>query len=239
MLLFGQDKGFRPPQIANISLWFDAADTNTITSNVGAVSQWNDKSGNASNATQGTGSAQPGTGVVTQNGKNVLTFDGGDTLILPAATYTIPNANNTLFVVSSTSLPGTQERVIGMAETASGRWHFQYPSAAASVSYLSSTSSGVDITISSGVTKSNYNIFTCFKSGTTQSISYNGATAVTNASGANESGIDSATIGSELGTVLFLTGAIAEIIVYSRALSTAEINQVNRYLSNKWGITLS
>jgi hypothetical protein len=65
---------------ANITtaLWLDAADASTITESGGAVSQWNDKSGNGRNATQGTVNRRP---VVTANGlasKSVITFDGTD-----------------------------------------------------------------------------------------------------------------------------------------------------------------
>jgi hypothetical protein len=37
----------------------------------------------------------------------------------------------------------------------------------------------------------------------------------------------------------YLTGDIAEIIVYNRALNTSELAQVHRYLARKWGIALA
>lgn len=72
--------GFVPTHLPGCELWLDAADTDTITSSSGGVSQWNDKSGFGRNVSQATSSAQPGTGSATQNGLNVLTFDGGDWL---------------------------------------------------------------------------------------------------------------------------------------------------------------
>lgn len=69
-------------------LWLDAADTTTITESGGAVSQWNDKSGNGYQFTQATAAAQPTTGTRTQNGLNVLDFDGGDSLVSTAAAST-------------------------------------------------------------------------------------------------------------------------------------------------------
>lgn len=73
--------GFNPLSLSP-ALWLDASDTSTITSSgsPAKVSQWNDKSGNGRNVTQPTGTAQPGTGSTTQNGLNVLTFDGNDAL---------------------------------------------------------------------------------------------------------------------------------------------------------------
>ena len=60
-----------PDEIATAA-WFDAADTATITESGGAVSQWDDKSGNANHVTQATGANQPVTNAMTINGMNVL-----------------------------------------------------------------------------------------------------------------------------------------------------------------------
>ena len=49
---------WNPSQLTS-AVWFDAADATTITLNGSNVSQWNDKSGNNRNATQGTAAAQP------------------------------------------------------------------------------------------------------------------------------------------------------------------------------------
>ena len=66
-------------------LWLDAADASTITASSGAVSEWRDKSGNGYAFTQATSTAQPTTGTTTQNGLNVISFDGGDLLASTAA----------------------------------------------------------------------------------------------------------------------------------------------------------
>jgi hypothetical protein len=50
--------------------WWDASDSVTITQVGGKVSQWNDKSANGNNASQGTGAKQPSTGVATIGGLN-------------------------------------------------------------------------------------------------------------------------------------------------------------------------
>ena len=52
--------------------------------------------------------------------------------------------------------------------------------------------------------------------------------------------ITSATIGAYVtGTVQFLNGDVCEMIVYTSSLSTSQRQQIERYLANKWGITLS
>jgi hypothetical protein len=70
-----------PAQITT-ELWFDAADSSTITTASGSVSQWNDKSGNARNATQATAANQPAHSTTGFNGLPGVTFDGtNDTMI--------------------------------------------------------------------------------------------------------------------------------------------------------------
>jgi len=63
------------PAEITVETWWDASDTDTITDSGGAVSQWNDKSGNNNHLTQGTASAQPVTGTRTINGLNVIDWD--------------------------------------------------------------------------------------------------------------------------------------------------------------------
>lgn len=66
------------------------------------------------------------------------------------------------------------------------------------------------------------------------------ASSTTFLTNGNTSDTDSATItiGSFTGSG-FLSGDIAEILVYNRALSTSEISNIHQYLSRKWGITLA
>lgn len=77
------DALWTPSQIAT-ALWLDAGDPSTIASVSGAVSQWNDKSGNSRNFAA-TGTARP---TLTANGLNslpVLTFGGGQRLVSQSA----------------------------------------------------------------------------------------------------------------------------------------------------------
>lgn len=69
------------------SLWLDASDSSTLfdattggslPANGGDVKRWEDKSGNARHATQGTAGKFPTRVVAGKNGKDVLNFDGTD-----------------------------------------------------------------------------------------------------------------------------------------------------------------
>jgi len=226
-----------PPSIPNLAAWYDAADTSTITSSGGAVSQWNDKSGNGYNVTQGTGASQPGTGSATSNGLNVLTFDGGDHLIMPSGLFTIPNSDNAVFGVAKiTTETASTQYMMSMTEAGSVRHYMRFSATAGNILFHNATitTGGVSNT---GNTNTNHQILSGFKSGTTLSLQVNGDTPATNSGGGNEPGIDAGTIGS-LVAGGFLTGQIAEIFIYSRAPSADEIKSLNFYLSLKWGIAL-
>ena len=69
------------PHHISTELWFDASDASTITESGGAVSQWNDKSGNARHVYQVAGSKQP---IYTAG--QYLTFDEVDDCLTIATT---------------------------------------------------------------------------------------------------------------------------------------------------------
>lgn len=78
-------KAWTPASMSNLKAWYDASDTATITVSGSSVTQWNDKSANAYNLSQATGTKQPQSGTTTLNSKNVITFDGGDRLVASTA----------------------------------------------------------------------------------------------------------------------------------------------------------
>lgn len=227
--------GILPYSISGLQLWLDAADTSTIIESSGSVSQWNDKSGNGNNATQGSGSNQPTTGTVTQNGKNVIDFDGNDYLILPSALYSIPNGDHTIFFISKQDAMSA-ERLISAAASGTTRHSAEY-TAAGNIVYFNNASFN---NVQASINETAFNVIGFGKSGTTQFIQINNGTAVTDNAGTNISGIDLYYIAvNQLASSGFLDGNIAEIIIYNRALSAAEKILVYQYLGAKWGITLS
>lgn len=210
----------------------------TLTSiSVGHASQWSDKSGQGSHATQGTSTAQPKYVGNSLGGKSVLAFDGGDTLALPSTLYSIPNGASTLFAVAKRDTEAaTSTRIISMNQGAGTfGYYLNFSATVGTVEYLNNTALNV---ASTGNTNTNYQIITALRSGITQSISINNNTPTTNTNGAGVSGIDRAYIASNNNTDRFLIGAIAEILIYNRALSNAEMARINRYLSTKWVTTI-
>lgn len=221
----------------SLQLWLDAADTSTIISSGGSVSQWNDKSGKGNNVTQGTGSAQPTTGA-TQNGKNVLSFDGGDTLNFPSGLFTIPNGANTVFAVSKRATEdGTADGILCFNESGVERYLLGYGAPSGRYYFSSRNAIGSGVTQDSAGANTNFKVVYGRRSGTTLAISQNGATESTNANGADEPGINGGFIGGSASANM--TGQIAEILIYNRSLSASERSVVIKYLGSKWGITVA
>lgn len=84
----GAGQGGLQSPVAGISaaLWLDAADSSTITTVSGAVSQWNDKSGNGRHATQTTASKRPLYETNQFNGLPAIRADGVDDMLYIANT---------------------------------------------------------------------------------------------------------------------------------------------------------
>ena len=115
---------------SNLHIWLDAADTSKIEidSTTGRAKTWQDKSGNSKHFASGGGSSwntqvqytQPSTGTRTQNGKNVLDFNGNQflrsndsfglnstfTLIFVTQFDSITNSNNALCSFSNSNSRG-------------------------------------------------------------------------------------------------------------------------------------
>lgn len=226
-------RNLKPTDIPEGVLWLDAADSTTITLNGATVSQWADKSGNANHATQSTDIKQPTYTYAGQNNRNVITFDGtSDEMILPSGVYSIPNGNNTGFVVIKQSIGSTPERIINLSVSGT-KYLIQY----GSNNFRFYNNLSFDF-VAISATTTNYNIVTYSLDLPLQSISVNGGVSNTDLAGVFVPGIDAALIGSS-GGGNFLTGNIAEIIIFNRSLTTTERKFIKSYLSYKWNITLS
>lgn len=225
--------GFTPADISDLALWLDASDESTITESGGSVSQWDDKSGNDYHVTQGTGANQPTTGTRTVNGLNALDFDGTSSYFdADSGIYSIPSGNNTYFVVLDLDNPATGQRLLNGTVGAGTRWGAVIDPSGnrlRCVNNTSFTSTDVSVTFSTGVQLASFR-----REGSTVDGFHNDATS-TDSTGVSVT-LDDASIGrfNPAGSD-YLTGAICEILVFSRALTVSELNQIRSYLADKWG----
>lgn len=237
---------FSPLSINDLAQWYDAADTSTISEVANAVTQWDDKSGNANHATQAVAVDQPLTNQATINGLNTITFDGTDFLEVPFAPE-VNSINPTVFTVvrftGVISAPAVLTNILGPLVTTGGMIPF-----VVSTFFLALVSSETTGLVAGAASVQAPVSGTPYIYG----IRHNPTTPLT------EQFIDGILDGSagvtdidfitnrdmHLGgftvstTTNRMIGDIGEIIIYDRTLTNAEQdNLVNNYLKPKWGIT--
>ena len=83
---------------SNNLIWLDASDASTVVETLGTVSAWNDKSSSCNHLTPHNSSDRT-TGIETQNGLNVLSFDGDD-ILTRETTNNFIDRDQTWFVVA-------------------------------------------------------------------------------------------------------------------------------------------
>jgi hypothetical protein len=256
---------FSPADLSGLKLWLDAADTSTISLNGSGVSQWNDKSTNAKNFAQATAGAQPTSGVTTQNGKNVITFDGGDTLTnTDRAYFKFIHDGSTCFVsavvkLGNSSDPNALYTIMannGLSSSTIGHAFYMedrasVPANERIVFWVTTSSSGTQPVFNESadgeLDPNNFEVVSNL-------IDANDATAAnrselrvdngaaiknnvqTGAPSSSNAGLDLA-IGSSGNSTFYLTGAVAEIVIVEGADATAaNILKVKEYFQKKWGI---
>jgi hypothetical protein len=212
-----------PLQITT-ALWLDAADAATVTTVSGAVSQWNDKSGNARHATQGTAGNRP------SYSNNTITFDGvNDFLALASAYGSTSQLALSFFAVSAA--PGNF-MILGTADVTN--WTFR--GAVIQIRLGNGVSNNV---ANWNITSSSSSIVSAVHSSTTFSTWANGTatTGSTLANGAiNYGGTQYLARGDGGAGTTVYNGSINEIVITSSALSTADRQQMEGYLAHKWNL---
>lgn len=215
-----------PLLIRNCQGWYDGSDSSSVTTVSGAVSQWNDKSGNARHAVQATAANRPtyssATGALTFNDIQALVYTGSAGINGGAfCAYLVYRPTNT----------GSFKRAIDVEDT-SNVWFLidntQIGFNIASNGRTQTWTSPTTITIVAGLTN-----------GSTINYSYSGAvpTAMTG-SYTRGSSTTSTTIGHGVGgagSAGGFIGDIYEIVIYSRYLSNQEHELITGYLGWKWG----
>ncbi len=219
---------FAPTSIANLAVWLDAADGSTITDIAGAVSQWDDKSGNFNHATQTTGASQPLTGSGALNGKNVLSFDSDFLQLTSNQEY-----RTLIFVADKINGVGVLGALIGSLLPNVGHYVFvavNSPDAYYDISVDGSGGHAGEASVNGGAFVSGTNI----DLGRTNAQNEGKNIWVVRMDAVNYIDYIGA-FGS--GGLNPLIGNVAEVIAYNRLLSDVEVNQIGSYVGSKWGIS--
>ena len=221
-------------QVATPALWFDASGlvttgTNSYgTTSGGAISQWNDLSGNANNATQATSALKPTVQTSAQNGLSGLRIASASSQVMAlTSTVNFDSAYTIAAVVRRGGPTGTNTvEVFGAA--ASNPFMIEWYS---DTILYSGNSSGFEVAVAESST--GYNVVIATITGTTGSIYYNG-TDISNhfAVVGNYSVAAIAKIG--FGDGSFMNGEIGEICAYTSVLSGTQVSQLQAGLKAKW-----
>jgi len=222
------------PAEITTALWFDAADSSTITIATG-VSQWDDKSGNGRNATQATGANQPSVISAALNGKNVIRFDGSnDTLnydgtFFASTSYTIHavvtrrSNKSSNFFMGGTDNNTNKNLLIGWENNTTFRFA-QY-------------SNDIDASVSGYTTPITDLWGLGLNTSVGRYIFRNGTSANTNATTTALISYTGALLGAFMSVSSYYNGDIAEIVATTSVLSTEDRQKMEGYLAHKWGLT--
>ncbi len=242
----------------------DLTDTNTVTNAAGPgegravdgdpVSTWTDISSNTKAFSQATIAKRPTFQTNVLSGKPVVRFDGVDDLLVLAEKY-LTSAQGTVFaVIQLTAALQNKQVVLGTGDEAAGNVAHDLRG------FHKTTEPNISLRLDDNVAANTLRGDTALVAGTTyiQTWSSTGAAYGMRINGAAESltllggadngnwyadvaALDNVTIGGRKRDIEsdFLKGDLAELIVYDRVLTAPETARVERYLANRYGVTLA
>lgn len=235
---------FTPASLTGLVAWYDAQDASTITQVAGAVSQWNDKSATAVNVTQANALNQPTYSATGFPGsKPGITFSRtGSTSLnnLTAAAFPSGYTDFTFWTVYAPTSNSNFQGVYAIYDSVVLNdtliaFDFQSNLAPTVFSSFIGEIDGSDPHVSTSpyyfrtVRDASGNI-TMAANATPDSSGSQPSSPTTVSTGGGNTYVGTDNAGD------LANGVIGEIILYSRALNSTEIGQVETYLSARWGI---
>lgn len=224
---------------ASLALWLDASDASTITLNGSTVSQWRDKSENSRHVNQPTASKQPTYTLASQNGLNVISFDG---------------ANRSLFASSSViNLPQPFSRFVAGQFLVKNKQSVLLDSDTSNTQCVFYNGESAQFwVVANGIAPS----FQSYSYGTRDFLNHqhfhivNGANSYWGLDGSNptgprnsgpggQAGIRIGNIRTEFAPNYAFNGRVFEIVLASGVISTSDRQKLEGYLAWKWGTVAS
>jgi hypothetical protein len=246
--------GFRTPtDIAGLQAWYDTTDDNYLTLDGSAITQFLDRSGNGNDTdVQGTASARPTRALSQINGLQAAVFDGvNDSISIPddSTLQNIFDGGGTVFAVIRPESDGSSNfgRIIEKGYS----WFTSDDNATNTDIKFAKFFTGDDgFWVSSGRPLSLGEGSICILEYDADSTT-NDADMAINGSDLilTEDATPTGTRDSDVGSALFIgnrnagdrafDGAIAEVLIFNRALTSTEIDNIENYLSTKYNIGLA
>jgi hypothetical protein len=233
-----------PLSISGCQVWFDGADTSTITGS-STVTAWRDKSSNSWNATTLIGTAPTNT---TVNGINAVSFSGQSTLTVSNVTFSSVQSR-AIFVVYR--VPTSAPNYISWFSTQTfninnqgGHNNLVYPSGGGGP-YLQSYAvggavqgMGADPAVSTIGTTALAVMVHSAVSTLSNVVTLNG-TSYALTTNTLASGYGSGTVTYYIGNAYPQAYILCEYILYQKEFNVAERQSIEGYLMKKWGISSS
>jgi hypothetical protein len=232
----GQKVNWTPADI-DTALWLDAADPSTITESGGAVSQWNDKSGNNYHVSQSTAADQPT--VSTDAGNASILFDGTSDYLRYDVSGTITYPTSAFIVCRNTVVANGYVLSVNNSNNPD-RYY----------TLTQRGNSGEELFYGSRIVTDSQSI----KAASSRNTEIIGA--VSNASNDNELFSNGTSVGTDTNTwptpdydnitigrlryqisALYFLGHVHEIIWIRQSLDLATRQRIEGYLAHKWGLT--
>lgn len=229
---------FDPSQVSGLALWLDAADSSTVIRSGVNVTRWNDKSGSNNHATAVSNPTLSNiNGVQAINMTNAPYFTGA---------VSITTTTLTCFAVANTtrSQPNgaNDQRLVSLANTTNVDFNRVDGTIALFNKYATSTiavwrNTGA-IIASNPITTNNPFMAISQYNGTNAFLWQNGsAGTLTGTASSGSFAITKYGIGNQANpTTEYWQGTIGEVIIYNRALTTEQRQQVESYLAWKWNL---
>jgi len=243
-----------PDGISGLHGWYKA-DAITGLANGAAVSQWDDSSGNANHATQGTGANQPSYQTNVINGLPVVRFNGTTNRLVITNSDMLSITNNATGITAlalvnlSSAGVGATRNIFGLANGATTTVRVKYgnrfvssednwavsgrrlddPGAQQNLVGTSGSQWDSPLVLSTVVDWANSNA-DLYRNGTnvasTAAWFVDGNTSATNSL--------AAAIGAQANETEFWFGDIAELVIYNRTLDFTERSDIESYLNVKY-----
>ena len=236
------EEAVEPTTFVTLQFWYDGADTDQFVPSATdeqGITQWTDKSVLAHNANPAGGATKRPSyeNTVPLNGNGYLEFDGNDHLTINPFTDLQSQPGFTMFIVSKfADTTGTEY----LADTDSGDLRLfgdgtsmtvGMDGATGTVASERNTNWAIHTLAFDGSQTGNANRLKYRKDKTDKTLSFTGTVGATTE--ATQTTFD---LGNNNAASAGFTGFMAEAILFKKALTSAEIQNIENYLSNKWGL---
>lgn len=224
---------FTPTQVSNLSVWYDAADSGTLSTSGSTITSWREKSGTGFTATPAN---SPTYGTTVLNGKNTVTLNGTNQTF--STSFTMNSALHSFVIVHKPNSTTSNTSLLRFQSAGYVVFPYYFNSAAHGyiTSYDGALINETGTTLLDNSSSANFNIIVVtiqsgsqviFRDGTQQSTTSQSITSATTAS---------MYIGSLIGNSEFYGGSIGEIMVFNSFLTSTQRQQLEGYLAWKWGL---